>query len=211
MKARAWLLRAAAVLAVPMALVLVALAADVLRAPGVIEGDDVRFHNAPLRQAGLWDDVDLLPAEVGTRLVGAADDLAYRRTLAFFARLRPGQADQVIDPERENEWAKLQFDLTTRSREEPDARKRSELQNLLGVLSLARFLYAAPEERNQIMTSALGSFRSAIELDSHNEDAKVNLELALRAFGPILFPSNAPTGGAARGQLSGQGRSGGGY
>jgi hypothetical protein len=208
---RAWFLRGAAIFAVPVALALVFLAFGVLRTPGAIEADDARFHSAPLRQTGLWDDVDGLPAQAGTRLVGAEDDLAYRRTLAFFKRLRPGEVAQVSDPERENEWAKLQFDLTTRSREESNPGRRSELQNLLGVLSLARFLYSAPEERDEILKGALGSFRNAVELDPGNEDAKVNLELALRTFSGILTPSNEPTGGAARGRLSGQGASGGGY
>lgn len=211
MNTRTWFLRGAAILAVPVALVLVVLAVGVLRTPAAIEADDARFHSAPLRQAGLWVDVDGLPAQVGIRLVGADDDLEYRRTLAFFKRLRPGERAQVSDPERENEWAKLQFELTTRSREESNPGRRSELQNLLGVLSLARFLYSAPEERDEILRNALGSFRNAVELDPENGDAKVNLELALRTFSGILTPSNQPTGGAARGRLSGQGASGGGY
>ena len=44
-----------------------------------------------------------------------------------------------------------------------------------------------------------------------NDDAKVNLELAMRAYGPILFPSDAPDTGGAHGQQSGQGRAGSGY
>ena len=33
----------------------------------------------------------------------------------------------------------------------------------------------------------------------------------MRAYGPILFPSNAPDAGGAQGQKSGQGRAGSGY
>jgi hypothetical protein len=66
---RGRLLRAAAVLAVPAAIVLLALAVDVLRVPRELEGDDVRFEAAPRRQQGLWADAGYLPgglAESGT-------------------------------------------------------------------------------------------------------------------------------------------------
>jgi hypothetical protein len=205
------LLWAAAVVAVPIALVLVVLAIDVLRTPGYIARDDARFQSPPLRGSGLWNESGLLATRARLETLGIEDDLAYRRTLALFSRLQPGQAGQLVDPEQENAWARLQFELTNGSRENPDPRRRSELQNLLGVMFLARYLYASPDERSALLTNAIGSFRTAVELDQGNDDAKVNLELALRAYGPILFPSNAPDAGGARGQESGQGRSGSGY
>ena len=145
------------------------------------------------------------------RTLGIEDDLAYRRTLALFKRLRPGEEDQLDDPEKEDRWAKLQFDLTTQSRENPDVERRSELQNLMGVVLLARYLYASPDQRSALLTNSIGAFRTAVELDPRNDDAKVNLELALRAYGPSLFPSDAPDTGGAHGQQSGQGRAGSGY
>ena len=56
MRARAWVVRGAGVLAVPVALALIVLAVDVFQTPGAIEADDARFHAAPLRQVGLWED-----------------------------------------------------------------------------------------------------------------------------------------------------------
>jgi hypothetical protein len=202
---------ARSIIAVPVALVLVVFAVDVLRTPGWISNDDARFASAPLRASGLWDEPGMLATRARLRGLGIEDDFSYRRTVALFTKLQPGKADQVIDPEQENAWARLQFALTTGSRENPDAHRRSELQNLMGVLLLARFLYASPDERSALLTNAVGSFRTAVELDPGNEDAKLNLELALRAYGPIVFPSNAPDTGGAQGEESGQGRSGSGY
>ena len=211
MTRREKLLVAAAIVAIPIALVLVVLAIDVLRTPGWISEDDSRFSSAPLRGSGLWNEPGMLATRARIEALGIDDDLTYRRTIALFSKLQPGKADQLIDPEQENRWAKLQFELTTQSRENPDPERRSELQNLMGVLLLARYLYASPDERGALLTNSIGGFRTAVELDSKNDEAKLNLELALRAYGPILFPSNAPDTGGARGHESAEGRSGSGY
>jgi hypothetical protein len=201
----------AAIVAIPIAIVLVVLAVDVLRTPGWIGEDDTRFQSAPVRGSGLWNEPGVLATRARLRTLGIEDDLAYRRTLALFKRLRPGEEDQLDDPDKEHRWAKLQFDLTTQSRENPDVERRSELQNLMGVVLLARYLYASPDQRSALLTNSIGAFRTAVELDPRNDDAKVNLELALRAYGPSLFPSDAPDTGGAHGQQSGQGRAGSGY
>lgn len=211
MTRRDLILGAAAIVAVPVAIVLVVLAIDVLRTPGWVSEDDSRFSGAPVRASGLWNEPGLLATRARIETLGLEDDLTYRHIVARFARLRPGQADQGINPEQEARWAKLQFDLTNQSRENPDPELRSELQNLMGVTLLARYLYASPDQRNMLLSNAVGAFRTAVELDQTNDDAKLNLELAMRAYSPILFPSNAPDTGGARGQESGQGRSGSGY
>jgi hypothetical protein len=211
MTRREKLLAAGAIVAIPVALVLVVLAIDVFRTPGWISQDDSRFSSAPLRGSGLWNEPGMLATRARIETLGIDDDLTYRRTIALFSRLQPGKADQLIDPEQENRWAKLQFELTTESRENPDPERRSELQNLLGVLLLARYLYASPDERSALLTNSIGSFRSAVELDPKKDDAKLNHELALRAYGPNLLPSNAPDTGGARGHESAEGRSGSGY
>jgi len=182
-----------AIVAAPFAIALALFAVDVLRTPGWMSSDDASFQSAPLRGSdGLWNESGVIATRARLRALGMAGDLDYRRTVARFERLRPGKADQVIDPAQEGRWAKLQFDLTAGSRENPNVHRRSELQNLMGVVLLARFLYASPDERSNLLTNAIGSFRTAVELDPGNDDAKVNLELAMRAYGPILFPSNAP-------------------
>ncbi|HEY5872759.1 MAG TPA: hypothetical protein VIT46_05935 [Gaiellaceae bacterium] len=201
----------AAIVAIPAALVVVVLAIDVLRTPGWISADDGRFQSTPLRASGLWNEPGVLATRARLAALGLEDDLAYRRTVAAFSKLQPGKAVEGIDFELESRWAKLQLDLTTQSREHPDRQRRSKLQNLLGVVLLARYLYAGPDQRNMLMSNAVGSFRTAAELDPENADAKLNLELAMRAYGQILFPSDAPDTGGARGRASGQGRAGSGY
>jgi hypothetical protein len=206
------ILLAASFVAVPLALVLIVFAVDVLRTPTWISQDDRRFESSPVRASGgLWNQSGTVATRARLQALDVEDDLAYRRTLALFARLQPGRADAVPNPEQEARWAKLQLDLTTQSREHPDPERRSELQNVLGVTLLARYLYASPDQRNMLLSNAVGAFRAAVELDEENDDAKLNLELALRAYSPILFPSNAPDAGGAQGQESGQGRSGSGY
>ena len=54
------LLVAASFVAVPVALVLIVLAIDVLRTPGWISQDDSRFASAPIRGSGLWNEPGLL-------------------------------------------------------------------------------------------------------------------------------------------------------
>jgi hypothetical protein len=201
----------AAVLGVPLAIVLTVLAIDVLRTPGWVAEDDSRFQSAPLRGSGLWNEPGMLATRARLKTLALEDDFAYRRAVALFTKLRPGEAATGIDFEKENAWAKLQFELTTQSRENPDPQLRSELQNLMGVTLLARYLYASPDQRTMLLSNAVGAFRAAAELDKSNDDAKLNLELALRAYSPILFPSNAPDAGGAQGEQSGQGRSGSGY
>jgi hypothetical protein len=204
-------LAALAVVAVPIAVVLAIFAIDLLRTPGWIAEDDTRFAGAPLRSGGLWNEPGVLATRARLAVLGVEDDLAYRRTVALFKRLRPGEQEQGLNAERDMRWAKLQFDLANESRENPSPELRSELQNVLGVTLLARYLYASPDQRSMLLSNAVGAFRTAAELDPGNDEAKLNLELAMRAYSPILFPSNAPDTGGARGQESGQGRSGSGY
>ena len=205
---RSWLLRAAALVAVPAALVLLLVAADALRVPGELEGDDVSFEAAPLRQGGLWEDLGVLPREPGARLLGTGDDLAYRRTLAIWARVPPGT--EIYGPELENLRGKLQLELTETSAEDSNPRRRSHLLNLLGALSLENRSTDSVESENQLRRG-IQLFRSAIEVDPGNEDAKVNLELALRNAKAVNLPGTDPDAGAAQGSLSGQGRAGSGY
>jgi hypothetical protein len=205
---RRWLVRAAAVLAGVAALVLVAVALDVLRAADELEADDVSFEAAPRRQAGLWDDLGVLPGRPGAYLLGVDDDVAYRRTLAIWVRVPPGT--DIFGPEQENLRGRLQSQLSERSAADSNATRRSQLLNLLGALSLER-RSSDPNESGSVLRKAIDNFRSAIELDPTNQDAKVNLELALRNAKAVNLPGTDPDSGAAQGSLSGQGRAGSGY
>jgi hypothetical protein len=204
------LLLAAAVLAVPAAILLVVVAVDVLRVPAELEGDDVRFQAAPRRQGQLWTGLSFLPGDIGERLLSVEDDLAYRRVLASFVKVGVGQQTSAFGPEAENLRGRTQFDLTTRSAEDSNPKRRSVLLNLLAAMSLETFTSDAAEREN-ILRTAIFTLRSAVELDPENEDAKLNLELALRDAKATNLPGTDPESGAAHGSLSGQGRAGSGY
>jgi hypothetical protein len=205
---RRWLIRLGAVLAVVVAIVLVVVAIDVLRVPGDLEGDDVSFEAAPRRQTGLWDEPGLVPGRPGARLLGVEDDLAYRRTLGIWVRVPPGA--QIYGPELENLRGKLVVELAETSAEDSNPRRRSHLLNLLGALSLET-RSSDQAEADSTLRKAIETFRSAIEVDPGNGDAKVNLELALRNAKAVNLPGTDPDSGGAQGSLSGQGRAGSGY
>jgi hypothetical protein len=199
----------AAVLCVPVAIALALLAAEVLLVPGEVRADDTRFEGAPLRQRNPWEDVGFLPEDVSTRLLDIEDDLDYRKTILLYARTDPRRV-QITTPEQEALRGQVVVELTLRSRNEPDPERRSQLLNLHGALTMGRYS-SDPRERDANLISAIDSFRTAIRLDPSNDDAKINLEFALRAAAPGQLSGQNPERGAARGERAGAGRAGGGY
>jgi hypothetical protein len=201
-------IRVAAVLAVPLALVLAVLAVDVLRTPGALERDDVRFEAAPKRQAGLWEGTGVAPGVVES-LLDLDDDLTYRRAMANFLRVEPGKVE-IFGPELENLSGQVQLELTRGSAEDANPQRRSRYLNLLATKMLERF-GVDQTESDTILRRAVHTLRSAVETDPENADAKLNLELALRNAKAVNLPGTDPSGDAASGTISGQGRSGTGY
>jgi hypothetical protein len=198
----------AAVLAIPLAVVLVVLAVDVLRTPAALERDDVRFEAAPSRQAGLWEGVGLTPGIVES-LLDLDQDLEYRRTMARFLRVEPGKVE-IFGPELENLSGQVQLELTRGSAEDANRERRAQYLNLLATMTLARF-GSDQAETESTLRRAIHLLRSAVETDPQNADAKLNLELALRNAKAVNLPGTDPSGDAAEGTISGQGRSGSGY
>jgi hypothetical protein len=141
-------------------------------------------------------------------LLGVHDDLAYRRTLAIWVHVPPGT--QIYGPELENLRGRLHSQLAETSAEDPSPKRRSQLLNLLGALGLET-RSTDPNESENVLRKAIATFRSAVEVDPSNQDAKINLELALRSAKAINLPGTDPDSGAAQGSLSGQGRAGSGY
>jgi hypothetical protein len=206
---RTWVLRVAAVLAIPVAIALLVLAVDVFRLPSALERDDVRFEAAPERSAGLWDDLGLVPASATERLLDLDDDLAYRRTMAMFVKVEPGK-DEIFGPDLENLRGKVQLELTRGSAEDANAVRRAQYLNLLAAMMLSSF-GGDQTEADTTLRRAIHTLRSAVETDPENADAKLNLELALRNAKAVNLPGTDPSGDAASGTISGQGRSGSGY
>lgn len=206
---RRWIVAALAVLAVPVAVLLVLVAVDVLRVGAIVAKSDVRFQARPTLPADLWDDVGFLPGGIARRAAGVDDDLAYRRAVWLFSRVQPGKVI-IANPGLESLRASVQPRLTDASNDEHDAGRRAQLLNLLGVLGLDRFP-SDPGNRNAIIREAVDSFQSAVKIDPENADAKFNLELVLRDFYTAQASGSNPDRGRAGGQLGGTGRSGSGY
>lgn len=208
-KAGKWILWVVAVLAIPVAIALAVTGVDLLRTQNELTADDTRFRAAPMRQAGLWD-VGALPEDANEKLLGLEDDVDYRRLMGLYLRVEPGKVDYQGFPELESLRARTQFELTRRSREEPDVVRRSRLLTLYGVMTLD-YRAVSDEERNNILQNAVSAFRGALELDETNDDAKTNLEAVLSVFGPVSTGSNAPSQARDDGNVSGQGSTGSGY
>lgn len=207
---RRWVVPVLAVLAVPVAVALALLAVDVLRAPGQVRADDVRFEGRPTASSGLWEDVGFLPGRVARRILGLDDDLAYRDMQWLVARIQPGAPASQLNPDLEGLRASTEGRLTEASRAEDDPVRRSQLLNLLAVVTMDRYT-ADPGSRAAILRSALGTLEGALDSNPGNADAKFNLELLLRDFYVAVAPGETPDRGAARGNRSGVGRSGSGY
>jgi hypothetical protein len=206
---RRWAIRIAAALAVPAALALALLAVDVLRLPGQLDAHDVRFEAAPKRQAGLWQELDFLPGRPVERLLDLDADLAYRRTAATFLRVEPGKVE-IFGPELENLRGKAQLEITRGSAEDDNPERRAQYLNFLAAMMLERF-GGDQTEADSTLRRAIHTLRSAVQTDPGNEDAKLNLELALRNAKAVNLPGTDPSGNSAAGTISGQGRSGSGY
>jgi hypothetical protein len=202
-------LRLLAVLAIPAALALVALAVDVFRAQRELTNDDARFRVVPMRQVGLWD-VSFLPGDAGEALLRLGDDVEYRKLAGLYLKVEPGRVDYQGFPTREAMRAKVQFELTRLSREQGNPTRRSRILTLYSVMTLDG-RPVDKREREDMIRRAISAFRAAIELDPSNTDAKTNLEAALSIFPPITLYGNNPSGGANQGPVSGQGTSGTGY
>ena len=204
-----WAVRIAAVLAVPAAVALIVLAVEVLRVPGDLAADDVRFQAGPRVRRALWDDLGFLPGDPGVRLLGADDDVAHRKTLALFAQVQPGKV-AVTSPELEALRGRAQLEVTLQARVEREPHRQSQQLNNLGVLTMGRYSTDS-QEATQILVRGVGAFQNAIEVDPGNLDALRNLEILLRRPEAATLPPNDPSQGGAQGRVSGQGRVGSGY
>lgn len=207
---RTRLVRAAAVFALAPAALLAALAVDTLRWERSLAEQDVRFYAAP-QGARFSQPPALLPFGLTERIVGGNDDLAFRRQLQGFARVRPGPTRELTD-----QFVKLrgetQLGLALLSRVDPDTGRRSRAANMIGVVALDdRLAPRDPEPLAELVNGAISSFRNAVEIDPSNADAKFNLEQALRIPGFATLPGQDPTGGRDAGNRAGLGTPGSGY
>jgi hypothetical protein len=200
---------AGAVLAVVVSVALIAVAVDVLHWDSQVAEQDVRFRAVPDR-ATYSAPSGLVPFGLAETLLGAGDDLTFRRQLQRYVRVRPGAVFDAIEYEQRR--GELQIELARLSRVDPDPRRRSRAANMLGVLALDPSVPpGAQDEYSKVVLGAIDSFRYAVELDPSNAEAKRNLELALRIPGTSTLPPNAPSGTGDVGKTAGLGETGTGY
>lgn len=207
---RARLTGAAAVLALAAAALLVVFALDLLRWNRGLAAQDVRFLASP-SQSRFSEPPTRVPFGITGNALGAGDDLAFRRQLQGYARVRPRAAftgAQQLQALR----AETQLGLARLSRTDPDASRRSRAANMIGVLALdERLAPTDPEAIADLVRGAIGAFRNAVEIDPSNSDAKLNLEQALRIAKAASLGGDAPSGGRNTGERAGIGQSGSGY
>jgi hypothetical protein len=198
-----------AFLAVVASAALVVFAVDVLRWDEQLTVQDVRFRAVP-EQASYSEPSAVYPFGLAKRALEGADDLAFRRQLQLFVRVRPGAVADAIEYEQLR--GEAQVELARLSRVDPDPRRRSRAANMIGVLALdPQRVPTSFDDFNRVLQGAIDAFRYAVELDPSNAEAKRNLELALRVPGTATLPPNAPSGSGDVGKTAGLGTTGTGY
>ena len=167
----------AAVASLVLAAVLALLANDLRSWRDALREGDARYLASPASE-GLWEVDTALPSGASRRLLGLDDDLAYRAAVRMFrlGRTRdPAFGREILPAYR----AHAETQLSEIARADRDRTRRSAALNLVGILTLSR-LRSDPARADGILRESLSAFRTAIEIDSANTDAKANLELVLR-------------------------------
>jgi hypothetical protein len=198
-------LAGAAVVALVCAGLLGLLASDVRQWEQQLAHDDLAFREAP-EEPGLFEGDGEVLGGSARRLLGLDDDLAFRRALQLLW-LSVAAPPAAQDPEPGAARDAAEIALAEIAGSDSDRRRRSQVTNLLGVLSVAPNGQAPGDVRGNRLESAIVSFRTAVLLDDRNDRAKYNLELALRSSEDEA-EVNLPRGAGGEGAL---GRTGSGF
>ncbi len=202
----------AALFCLVLSVVLVLLAADVVRWRNAMQAGDVRY-GASTEETRLWQAEPLLPFDPARNLLGIDDDIDLREAVRSLrvARLEdPVISDPELAVRRNEAQARLEALVATA----PDDATRSRAASLLGALGLARFVYET-QEREALLSSTVSNLKLALDFDPTNDEPKYNLELAYqRGRGIQLSEAAAGTDPSPGGQGSkgaGAGEPGTGY
>lgn len=194
-----------------LATLLVLVAVDASRWYAALRSDDVRYR-AAADTGGLWDPLALVPFGTTRHLLGIEDDLAFRRAARAMrlANLEtPTNSDTTEVLQRADAQARLEAIVDAGG-----AARRSRAMTLLAVLRLST-PSADPQERESVLRVAVAELQEAIELDPSNDDAKYNLETALRTSRGVQTvrggPSPNPSAGASSSRGAATGPPGSGY
>ncbi len=202
---------AAAAACLALAAVFAVLALDVNRWNDAIASEDVRFRVA--EEDGTWEPRTVLPHALSQAVLGVEDDVDFRKALRA-VRLARFEDPTVSDPELALLRNEAQARLEAIAGNPGDPKRRSRAAGLMGVLGLAR-LVTETQQRDILLEYTVTSLERAIALDTENDEAKLNLELALQRGRAVELTeaaggrNPAPGGRGSRG--AGTGDPGSGY
>jgi hypothetical protein len=202
------ILGAAACFALAGGLLLVAV--DVTRWERALESGDVRYRAAP-QETDLWELRQLAPFGAAEGLLGVGDDVDFRNALRTLKLAGIAQAESS-DPRLALRRSEARALVAAIAEGDADRWRRSRAMTLLGVISFASALSDA-QDQESLQRDALARFRGAIELEPENDEAKANLEVALRrdAEAGESGGGEDPTPGGEGARGAGAGEAGGGY
>jgi hypothetical protein len=181
------------VLAAAAAVFLLVLATDVRKWQTQLAADDARFQ-AYAASEDLWQISTILPEGVSRNVLGTADDVRYRRAATAFFQSRPHRRGHQL-PELDAARGEAQIVLARLFGDEKDAGRRSQIGNFYGALSLAVLQYQDLEQRASTLEAAVATLQEAVRLDPTNDEAKYNLESAIRRLRAQPPPFESSPGG----------------
>ena len=190
--------------------VLLLTALDVARWQSALESGDVRYRAAP-QEDDLWQPAQTVPFGAAESLLGVDDDVDFREALRALRLAGVAQAESS-DPRLALRRSEARSLMAAIAEGDADRWRRSRAMTLLGVISFASAL-SDSQDQESLQRDALARFRGAIELDPDNDEAKANLELALRrdAEAGESGGGDDPTPGGQGARGAGAGEAGGGY
>ena len=185
-------------------------ALDVARWQSALESGDVRYRAAP-QEHDLWQPGQIVPFGAAEALLGVEADVDFREALRTLRLAGVAQADSS-DPRPALRRSEARSLIAAIAESDADRRRRSRAMTLLGVISFASALSDA-QDQESLQRDALARFRGAIELEPDNDEAKANLEIALRrdAEAGESGGGEDPTPGGQGARGAGAGEAGGGY
>ena len=185
-------------------------ALDVARWQSALESGDVRYRAAP-QEDDLWQPTQTVPFGAAESLLGVDDDVDFREALRALRLAGVAQAESS-DPRLALRRSEARSLMAAIAEGDADRWRRSRAMTLLGVISFASAL-SDSQDQESLQRDALARFRGAIELEPDNDEAKANLELALRrdAEAGESGGGDDPTPGGQGARGAGAGEAGGGY
>ena len=199
-------LHAGALLCLVVGIFLLLLATDVLRWSNAVQASDVRYR-ANASAHGLWQIDAIVPGDPGRSLLGIDDDLALRKAVRSLELSRLGSRIH-FKPQLILQRADAESRLETLASGGGSRAQRSRAAELLGVLQLAS--PANPQQRSAFLLKAVANLQKAIQLDPGNDEAKYNLEVALRGTHGVQTVQGAPTPNVTTGRPGSKGAAAGG-